>query len=506
VLTFLFPGWNGFRVPEAAPLGKLQVDPYQARRREYFMRSARKFLLFLFLALLASSLAAQSTQAAPDPAAQIAQLQQQIAEAKGSADNAWMLVSSALVLLMTGPGLALFYSGLVRKKNVLATMMQSFAMMALITVLWAIVLYSLCFAPGSGFIGGVSHAFLRGVGAHPDPDYAATIPQQTFMIYQLMFAIITPALISGAFAERMKFSAMLLFMGLWSILVYAPMAHMVWGKGGILNASLDGRFPTLDFAGGTVVHITSGVSALVCATYLGRRIGYPKEPMMPHSVVLSFIGACLLWVGWFGFNAGSALSAGALATSAFVATHFAAATAAIGWAGAEWIRNGKPSALGAISGCVAGLVAITPASGFVGPMPALFIGLIAGVGCYLMVAKVKAALGYDDSLDAFGVHGVGGTIGALLTGVFATRLINPLFKDARGNALPLGMIDGNYGQIMNQAVGVLVAIALAVVGTYIILRVVDFAIGVRVSAEQEVQGLDLTQHGEEGYYWEVSLP
>ena len=470
------------------------------------MQSARKLLAFLFLILLAGSLAAQTPQAAPDAAAQIAQLQQQVADAKGTADNAWMLVSSALVLMMTGPGLALFYGGLVRKKNVLATMMQSFALMALITVLWAIVVYSLCFASGSGFIGGISHAFLRGVGAQPDPDYAATIPQQTFMIYQLMFAIITPALISGAFAERMKFSAMLLFMGLWSLFVYAPMAHMVWGKGGILNASLGGRFPTLDFAGGTVVHITSGVSALVCATYLGRRIGYPKEPMMPHSVVLSFIGACLLWVGWFGFNAGSALSAGALATSAFVATHFAAATAAIGWAVAEWIRNGKPSALGAISGCVAGLVAITPASGFVGPMPALLIGLVAGVGCYLMVAKVKAALGYDDSLDAFGVHGVGGTIGALLTGVFATKLINPLFKDAQGNALPLGMIDGNYHQILNQAVGVLIAIALAVIGTYIILRIVDFAIGVRVSAEQEVQGLDLTQHGEEGYYWEVSQP
>src|SRR5271167_3981737 len=470
------------------------------------MQLVRKFLPFLLLILLAGSAAAQSTQAAPDTAAQIAQLQQQIADAKGSADNAWMLTSAALVLMMTGPGLALFYGGLVRKKNVLGTMMQSFAMMALITVLWAIVVYSLCFGAGNSFIGGISHAFLRGVGAQPDPDYAATIPLQTFMVYQLMFAIITPALITGAFAERMKFSAMLVFMVLWAIFVYSPMAHMVWGKGGLLNASLGGRFPTLDFAGGTVVHITSGVSALICATYLGRRIGYPKEPMMPHSVVLSFIGACLLWVGWFGFNAGSALSAGPLATSAFVATNFAAATAAIGWAVAEWIRNGKPSALGAISGCVAGLVAITPASGFVGPMPALVIGLVAGVGCYLMVAKVKAAFGYDDSLDAFGVHGVGGTIGALLTGVFATNLVNPIFKDAKGNALPSGMIDGNFHQILNQAVGVVIAIVLAVVGTYVILRIVDFAIGLRVSAEQEVQGLDLTQHGEEGYYWEVSVP
>src|SRR5271167_137434 len=471
------------------------------------MRLVRSFSPLLFLVLLAGSLAAQAPQTTPDTAAaQIAALEAASKSAQSAGDNAWMLVSAALVLMMTGPGLALFYGGLVRKKNVLATMMQSFAMMALITVLWAIVVYSLCFGAGTSFIGGIGHAFLRGVGAQPDPDYAATIPQQTFMIYQLMFAIITPALISGAFAERMKFSAMLLFMGLWSLFVYAPMAHMVWGKGGLLNASLGGRFPTLDFAGGTVVHITSGVSALICATYLGRRIGYPNEPMMPHSVVLSFIGACLLWVGWFGFNAGSALSAGPLATSAFVATHFAAATAAIGWAVAEWIRNGKPSALGAISGCVAGLVAITPASGFVGPMPALLIGLIAGVGCYLMVAVVKARLGYDDSLDAFGVHGVGGTIGALLTGVFASKLINPIFKDAQGNVLPSGMIDGNFHQILNQAVGVVIAIVLAVVGTYVILRIVDFAIGLRVSAEQEVQGLDLTQHGEEGYYWEVSVP
>jgi len=312
-------------------------------------------------------------------------------------------------------------------------------------------------------------------------------------------------LICGAFAERMKFSAMLLFMVMWSLLVYSPMAHMVWGKGGFLNASLGGRFPTLDFAGGTVVHITSGVSALICALYLGRRVGYPKEPMAPHSVVLSFIGACLLWVGWFGFNAGSALSAGSLATSAFVATHFAAATAAIGWAAAEWIRNGKPSVLGAISGCVAGLVAITPAAGFVGPMPALLIGLIAGVFCYFMVAVVKARLGYDDSLDAFGVHGAGGTIGALLTGVFATKLINPIFKDAQGRALALGMIDGNYRQLGNQFVGVVIAITLAAVGTYIILQIVDLVLGVRVSVEEEVQGLDLTQHGEEGYSWEVSL-
>ena len=455
---------------------------------------------FLMILLLVGTMPAQTASVG------LEQLQQQVADAKASADNAWMLVSAALVLMMTGPGLALFYGGLVRRKNVLSTMMQSFAMMAIITVLWGVVSFSLCFGPGNSVIGGFSHVFLKGVGAQPDPAYAATIPLQTFMIYQLMFAIITPALISGAFAERMKFSAMVVFMVLWSMVVYAPMAHMVWGKGGLLNASLGGRFPTLDFAGGTVVHITSGVSALVCALYMGKRLGYPREPALPHSVVISFIGACLLWVGWFGFNAGSALSAGSLATSAFVATHFAAAAGAISWAGAEWVHNGKPSALGAISGCVAGLVAITPASGFVGPMPALVIGLIAGVVCFLMVARVKARLGYDDSLDAFGVHGAGGTVGALLTGVFATKLINPVFKDGKGAPLPLGMLDGNLGQIFNQLVGVAISVALAAVGTLLILKLVDLTIGVRVSPEHEVEGLDLTQHGEEGYNWEGGVP
>ena len=434
----------------------------------------------------------------------LARLEQQVADAKGSADNAWMLVSSALVLMMTGPGLALFYAGLVRKKNVLATMMQSFAMMAIITVVWAIVGYSLSFADGSSFIGGLHHLLLRGVGAQPEPAYAATIPAQTYMVYQLMFAIITPALITGAFAERIKFSALCLLLILWSLLIYCPMAHMVWGKNGLLNASLGGRFPTLDFAGGTVVHITSGVSALVCALYLGRRIGYPRQPMPPHSVVLSFIGACLLWVGWFGFNAGSALSAGSLATSAFVATHFGAAAAVIGWCAAEWIRNGKPSALGAISGGVAGLVAITPAAGFVGPMAALIIGAIAGVLCYAMVAVVKARFGYDDTLDAFGVHGAGGTAGALLTGVFASSVINPIFKDARGNTIASGLLEGNGHQLLNQLVGVAIAWILAIVGTLVILKFVDVVIGVRVPEEHEIQGLDVTQHGEEGYYFEVS--
>jgi Amt family ammonium transporter len=455
----------------------------------------------LALVILASALTTAAAAQVATPAAQdrLAKLEKDVAQAQSSGDNAWMLTSSALVLLMTGPGLALFYGGLVRKKNVLGTMMHSFALMAIVTVVWGIIGYSLCFAPGTKLIGGLGHIFLRGVGATPDADYAATIPQQSFMVFQLMFAIITPALITGAFAERMKFSAMVLFMILWSIVVYDPMAHMVWGKGGLLNASLGGRFPTLDFAGGTVVHVTSGVSALVCALYLGKRLGYPKESILPHSVVLSFIGACLLWVGWFGFNAGSALAAGSLATSSFVATHFAAAAAVVGWGLAEWVRNGKPSALGAISGAVAGLVAITPASGFVGPMPALAIGFIAGVVCYLMVAKVKAAFGYDDSLDAFGVHGAGGTIGALLTGVFAASAVNPVFKDRAGNATAVGLIEGNAHQVLNQLVGVVIAWTLAIVGTLVILKVVDVVIGLRVAPEHEIQGLDLSQHGEEGY-------
>ena len=452
--------------------------------------------IFLLFTLCSGCLAFAQTAAPPD---QIAKLQAQVAQAQSAADNSWMLVSAALVLLMTGPGLALFYGGLVRRKNVLSVMMQSFAMMCIITVLWAFVTYSLAFDSGTAFIGGLHHLFLKGVGLTPDPDYSATIPLQTFMIYQLMFAIITPALVTGAFAERMKFSGMAVFLTLWSIFVYSPMAHMVWGKGGLLNASLGGRFPCLDFAGGTVVHITSGVSALVCALYLGKRVGYPQEAMPPHSVVLSFIGACLLWVGWFGFNAGSALGSEPLATSAFVNTHFATAAAAIFWAGAEWIHRGKPSALGAISGAVAGLVAITPAAGFVQPMSSLAIGAIAGVVCYFMVVKVKSIFGYDDSLDAFGVHGAGGTLGAILTGVFASSAINPIFKDAKGNPLPSGVIEGNWHQLLNQSMGVLIAWTISIVGTFILLKLVDMTIGLRVTREDEVEGLDVTQHGEEGY-------
>jgi ammonium transporter, Amt family len=457
--------------------------------------------LVLFCSLNISRLAAQTS--APT-AQQIADLQQKVAAAQSNADNGWMLMCSALVLMMTGPGLALFYGGLVRKKNVLSTMLQSFSMMGVVSILWAFVAFSLAFAPGNSFIGGLQHVFLHNVGSAPDADYAGTIPLETFMIYQLMFAIITPALITGAFAERIKFSAMMVFLSAWSLLVYAPMAHMVWGKNGLLNAALGGRFPCLDFAGGTVVHVTSGVSALVCAIYLGKRVGYPKEPMPPHSVVLSVIGACMLWVGWFGFNAGSALSSGSLATSAFVATHFGAAAAAVAWSATEWVLHGKPSALGAISGAVAGLVAITPAAGFVSPISAILIGLIAGVFCYFMVAKVKAKLGYDDSLDAFGVHGAGGTLGAILTGVFASRAINPILKDAQGNALGLGLVDGNWRQLAYQLIGVLIAWVLAAVGTIILLKAIDLTIGLRVSSDDEVDGLDLTQHGEEGYYWEAS--
>jgi Amt family ammonium transporter len=455
------------------------------------------FLRAQQLAPPASSSAAASTsspEVSPTATDKLKELEQKVAAAQSSGDNAWMLVSAALVLMMTGPGLALFYGGLVRQKNVLAIMMQSFALMALITVLWALVGYSLCFGTGR-FIGNFELAFLRGVGAAPNPDYAATIPQSTFMVYQLMFAVITPALITGATAERMKFSGTVLFMTLWFFIVYAPMAHMVWGKGGFLNASLGGKFPTLDFAGGTVVHITSGVSALVCALYLGKRFGYPKQPMPPHNLVLSFTGACLLWVGWFGFNAGSALASNSLASSAFVATHFGAAAAAIGWSVAEWIKNGRPSALGAISGAVAGLVAITPAAGFVGPRSALAIGFIAGVFCYWMVTKFKAMFGYDDALDAFGVHGAGGTIGAILTGVCARTSINAIF----GEGKPVGGLDGHWGQVGNQLVGVLFAWVFALVGTIVILKIVDLLTGLRVAEEHEIEGLDITLHGEEGY-------
>jgi len=398
-------------------------------------------------------------------------------------DNAWMLVCSALVLMMTGPGLALFYGGLVRKKNVLSTMMQSFAMMALMTVLWAFYGYSLAFAPGNAFVGGFDHVFLNGVG----PEASGTISHYTFMVFQLMFAIITPALISGAFAERMKFSGMLLFMTLWATVVYFPMAHMVWAEGGAMYEG--GILPCLDFAGGTVVHASSGVSALVVALYLGRRKGYPSESFKPHNLTLAFIGACLLWVGWFGFNAGSALAADGLAATAFVNTHFAAAAAVLGWLLIEWMRDGKPSMLGGITGAVAGLVAVTPASGFVTPMAALIIGLLAGVVCYYAVALVKMKFGYDDSLDAFGVHGVGGTLGAILTGVFASESV--------GGAT--GLLEGNAGQLVNNTLGVLLTWVFAGVATFILLKIVDAVTGLRVDDADEIGGLDVSEHGEEAY-------
>ena len=431
--------------------------------------------------------------------AKLKALEESAKAAQSSGDNAWMLASCALVLFMTGPGLALFYGGLVRRKNVLSTMMHSFVLMVLVTILWAVVGYSLAFGEGNSFVGGLQYAFMHGVGTAPNTDYAPTIPHLTFMVFQLMFAIITPALISGAYAERMKFSTMLVFTTLWMLVVYFPMAHMVWGKGGLLNAAMGGRIPCLDFAGGTVVHITSGISALVAALVLGPRNGYQREPMKPHNLVLSVIGACMLWFGWFGFNAGSALNASGLASSAFVATHFGAAAAAAGWILAEWLHNGKASMLGAISGCVAGLVAITPASGFVQPMPALIIGFVAGIFCFFMVTVVKMRLGYDDALDAFGVHGAGGTLGALLTGVFAVSLVNPILKNAAGATLPSGLLEGNAAQLGNQAIGVLIALTLGAAGSFVCLKVAGAVCGLRPDADQEESGLDLSMHGEEGY-------
>ena len=452
------------------------------------------------LALLAAPV--RWAQAAPDINARLAAVEAATKSAQSAGDNAWMLVSAALVLMMTAPGLALFYGGLVRRKNVLGTMMHSFILMAVVTMIWAVVGYSLAFGGSSPYLGNFQFAFLNGVGAAPNADYAGTIPHSTFMVYQLMFAIITPALISGAFAERMKFSAMLLFTVLWTLVVYFPMAHMVWGKGGLLNAFSGGRIPCFDFAGGTVVHITSGVSALVCAIYLGKRIGFPSAASKPHNLVISTIGAAMLWVGWFGFNAGSALAANGLASSAFVATHFGAAAATLAWMAVEWIDAGKPSMLGAISGCVAGLVAITPASGFVKPFPAMLIGACAGVMCYFMVTRVKRRFAYDDALDAFGVHGAGGTLGALLTGVFATSAINDGLKDAAGKVQPLGLVDGNGGQVLNQLGGTAIAWGLAIVGTLVILKIVDATVGLRVTKQQESDGLDLSMHNEEGYVFE----
>ena len=462
-----------------------------------FLRSHNlRKLAFILLPLL-SAIAAYAQTGPPLTVEQrLAKAEDAVKAAQSAGDNAWMLVSAALVLMMTGPGLALFYGGLVRTKNVLSTMMHSFVLMGVVTIVWAIAGYSLAFAEGNPFVGDFRFLFLQGVGMAPS-DYASTIPHLTFMVYQLMFAVITPALISGAYAERIKFSGMLLFTVLWMLIVYFPMAHMVWGKGGLLN-SVGGKIPCLDFAGGTVVHITSGVSALVFALVLGKRHGAFVDAMKPHSMVLSTVGACLLWVGWFGFNAGSALNASGLASSAFVATHFAAAAAALSWLGIEWLRQGKPSMLGGISGCVAGLVAITPASGFVKPMPAILIGIIAGLVCYTMVSVVKNIFRYDDSLDAFGVHGIGGTVGALLTGIFAVKEVQDMF-----GGKPVGLLEGNPGQLLNQVIGAGIAIVLGAVGSLIILKIVEAFNLLRATRDEEMEGLDLSMHNEEGYNFEA---
>ena len=450
----------------------------------------------LFLAWTPPS---RGADAAPAPA----QLQAAVAPlvAINSGDNAWLLASSALVLMMTAPGLILFYGGLVRTKNVLSTMMHSLVLMALISALWMVFGYSMAFGPGNAFCGNpFTHLFLHGVSAAaPDADYAGTIPAQTFMLFQMMFAIITPALISGAVAERIKFKAYVLFVVLWVTVVYFPLCHMLWGKGGYFNWALSGKVPVLDFAGGTVVHISSGVSALVCAIMLGKRAGYPQEPMIPHNVVLSLIGTGLLWVGWFGFNAGSALNAGPLASSAFAATHFSAAAAAMSWALVEWWHKGRPSVLGAASGMVAGLATITPASGFVTVPSAFCIGLTAGVCCYFAVTELKAHFAYDDSLDVFGVHGVGSIIGMLMLGGLASATVNPAIASTfqvNGVAVSLA---GGLKQFGNQAIGVLFTAVFAGGATFLLLKIVDAVVGLRVDIEDESTGLDLSQHGERAY-------
>jgi Amt family ammonium transporter len=400
-----------------------------------------------------------------------------------SGDTAWMLTSTALVLMMTIPGLALFYGGMVRKMNVLATVMQSFAVTCLVTVLWAIVSYSLAFTEGNPFVGGWSRVMLNGMGVEAINDLAKTIPESVYMTFQMTFGIITPALICGAFADRMKFSAMLWFIGLWAVLVYAPVAHWVWGPGGFLNDA-----GILDFAGGTVVHINAGVAGLMAALMLGKRRGYGMEPMAPHNLVLSVIGASLLWVGWFGFNAGSAAAANGSAGMAMAVTQIATAAAALTWMFVEWALRSKPSVLGIISGAVAGLVAITPASGFVDPRGALIIGIVAGVACYWGATWLKHAFGYDDSLDAFGVHGVGGAAGAILTGVLAVAAVGGDGKS--------GLIDGNAHQVLVQLYGVGVVVAYDAIVSLILLKLIDLVLGLRVDTDTEREGLDLAIHGE----------
>jgi Amt family ammonium transporter len=401
-----------------------------------------------------------------------------------SGDTAWLLTATALVLMMTIPGVALFYGGMVRKMNVLATMMQSFAVTCLVTIIWMVLGYSLAFTEGTSVVGGLERAFLRGLGPDSVHPAAETVPESVFMTFQMTFAIITPALICGAFADRMKFSALLLFIGAWSLVVYSPIAHWVWGPDGFLGGA-----GVLDFAGGTVVHINSGIAGLVAAIVLGKRRGYGTEMFAPHNLVLSTVGASLLWVGWFGFNAGSAVSAGGAAGMAMAVTQVATAAGALAWMAAEWIARGKPSVLGIISGAVAGLVAITPAAGFVDPTGALVIGLVAGVVCCWAATSLKKMLGYDDSLDVFGVHGVGGIAGAVLTGVFATAAIT-------GDPAKAGLIDGNAAQILAQLYGIVFTIVWCAFGTFVILKIVDLLVGLRVDEEIERDGMDLALHGE----------
>ncbi|QDR82848.1 ammonium transporter [Sporomusa termitida] len=403
-------------------------------------------------------------------------------------DTAFVLICAALVMLMT-PGLALFYGGMVRTKNALSTIMQSFFILGLITVQWVLFGYSLAFGPDiNHFIGSLDWAGLSGVGLDPNPDYSETIPHQAFMIFQGMFAVLTVALITGAFAERMRFPAFVVFALAWATFVYDPVAHWVWGGGWI------GELGVLDFAGGTVVHIISGVSGLVVALMIGKRKGYGTDVILPHHLPMTVLGAALLWFGWFGFNAGSALSANGLAAGAFAVTQIAAAAATVSWVLTEWVQHGKPTILGAVSGCIAGLVAITPAAGFVGPMPALIIGLGAGIICFLAVAVAKAKLGYDDALDVFGIHGIGGTWGAIATGLFASTAVNPGGAD--------GLFYGNAGQLTTQLIGVVASWVVAAVMTFIILKVIGLFMQIRATADQEIQGLDITDHGERGYAYQ----
>jgi Amt family ammonium transporter len=444
----------------------------------------------------AASAPAAAAPAAAAPAADAAAAAPAAAAPKlDSGDTAWMLTSVALVLMMTIPGLALFYGGMVRKKNVLATLMQSFAITCLVTVLWTIISYSLAFRPGPSdalapYIGGLDRLFLKGMEIDSISDLAKTIPESVYMCFQMTFAIITPALICGSFADRMKFSAMMWFMGVWSIVVYAPVAHWVWGPGGWLGA-----MGVLDYAGGTVVHINAGVAGLVTALVLGKRRGYPTEAMPPHNLILTMIGASLLWVGWFGFNAGSAVTSGANAGMAMAVTQIATAAAALGWMIVEWMFKGKPSVLGICSGAVAGLVAITPASGFVEPGGALVIGFAAGAVCFWSATSLKHMMGYDDSLDAFGVHAVGGILGAILTGVFARASVITGSSSAP-DITKGGLIDGHPEQVLTQLIGIGVVIAFDAILTFIILKVIDLVIGLRVDEETEIEGLDLALHGE----------